>query len=218
MHAPVPKPTPEAIAMNKAEQESREETGRIHNVMMNFHKHPDMSKSAKVGEPNLDPEVVASAPALVEQLNNEIQLGVVAANQKLGVQSVKAGTGAAPGANQPAPSSDQPASTGATAPAATPDATAGAPAATPPDRTNELQLTPQADQAATQGSAASLRALNRAPSHRIRKPPQPAQSGNNGQQQAGSATSTDNSQQNSGTQDSSSKKKSKKGIRKLIPF
>jgi outer membrane protein assembly factor BamD len=202
LHAPVPQATPEAIAMNKAEEESREETGRIHNAMMNFHKHPDMSMSAKVGEPNLDPEVMASAPALVQQLNNEIQLGVVEANQKLGVQSVKAGTGAAPGANQPAPGSSQPAVAGA-------DSTTGTPAAQPPDRTNELQITPQADQAATQGSTGTQQ-----------QAAQPAQapSSNSDQQQAGNTNSNGNGQQNSDTQDSSSKKKSKKGIRKLIPF
>lgn len=202
LHAPVPQATPEAIAMNKAEEESREETGRIHNAMMNFHKHPDMSMSAKVGEPNLDPEVMASAPALVQQLNNEIQLGVVEANQKLGVQSVKAGTGAAPGANQPAPGSNQPAPTGA-------DSTAGTPATQPPDRTNELQITPQADQTATQGSTGTQQQAAQ---------PAQAQSSNSDQQQAGNTNSNGNGQQNSDTQDSSSKKKSKKGIRKLIPF
>jgi hypothetical protein len=118
------------------------------------------------------------------------------------VQSVKAGTGAAPGANQPAPGSNQPAPTGA-------DSTAGTPATQPPDRTNELQITPQADQAATQGSTGTQQ-----------QAAQPAQapSSNSDQQQAGNTNSNGNGQQNSDTQDSSSKKKSKKGIRKLIPF
>src|SRR5205823_5596791 len=130
MKALVPAPTAEALAQNKAEENSREETGRFHSVMNNFRKKPDINKSAKVGEPSMEPEEVASAPALMKHLNDEIQGSTAAAQptQKLGVEGVKVGTGAAPEGNQPPPGSqNQPAdNTGAQ---------------TPPDRVNDIQTT-----------------------------------------------------------------------------
>ena len=130
MKAPVSAPTAEALAQSKAEEDSREETGRFHSVMNNFRKKPDINKSAKVGEPSMEPEEVASAPALMKHLNDEIQGSTAAAQptQKLGVEGVKVGTGAAPEGNQPPPGSqNQPAdNTGAQ---------------TPPDRVNDIQTT-----------------------------------------------------------------------------
>jgi outer membrane protein assembly factor BamD len=190
MHAPVPKATPEAIAMNKAEEDSREDTGKMHNFMGNFRKHPDMARSSKVGEPSLDPEVVSSAPALVQELNTQIQTGVVESNQKLGVQSVKAGTGETPGANQPAPTSTTP---------------AVAPAAPPPDRTNELQPTSTTDTPADPAAPGAQQTA-------------PAQPDAAGAQQNSQTAQPSSGQQGADTQDSSSKKKDKKGLRKLIPF
>src|SRR2546430_3773907 len=50
MNRPVPVPTQEAIAQNKAELEGREELGRFKSVMLNLHKHPDTAMAAKTGE------------------------------------------------------------------------------------------------------------------------------------------------------------------------
>jgi len=130
LKAPVPTPTAEALAQSKAEEDSREEAGRFHSVMNNFRKKPDMHQAAKVGEPSMEPEEVASAPALMKHLNDEIQGGTAAAQptQKLGVEGVKVGTGAAPEGNQPPPGSqNQPA-----------DGTGAVP---PPDRVNDIQAT-----------------------------------------------------------------------------
>ena len=124
MKAPVPMPTPEAVAQSKAEEDSRESSGRIHKMMGNFRKHPDVAKSAKVGEPPMTDEEVESAAAVVQRLNNEI----LEASGKATIESAKPGTGAVP-ANQPPPSSQdnqQPAS-GTTTP--------------PPARTNEIGAT-----------------------------------------------------------------------------
>ena len=142
LKAPVPTPTPEAIAANQAEEDSRSDVGKVHRVMSNFHRHPEMAKAARVGEPNLDPETIDSAPALVQQLNQEITTASLQANQKLGVEALKAGTGPAPTSNQPAPGS-QPAAT---------NPGDGTPAATPPDRPNEMQNSSAAD-GANQASA-----------------------------------------------------------------
>ena len=53
LHLPVPQPTPEAVAQNHAEEESRGHTDMRGRLMENFHKHPDASTTAKVGEPTL---------------------------------------------------------------------------------------------------------------------------------------------------------------------
>ena len=50
---PIPKPTEVAIAQNKAEEQSRSETGRFDRMMLLFRKHPDMAQAAKVGDPTL---------------------------------------------------------------------------------------------------------------------------------------------------------------------
>jgi len=123
MKAPVPQPTPQAVAQSKAEEDSRESTGRIHRIMGNFRKHPDMAKSAKVGKPPMEDEEVQSAAAVVQHLNTEL----LEATGKASIESTKAGTGTPP-ANQPPPSSSnqdgqQPAS--------------GA-APTPPPQTNDI--------------------------------------------------------------------------------
>lgn len=128
MKAPVPKPTPEALAESKAEEESRASSGRIHRVMETFRKHPDAAKSAKVGEPNMQEEEVQSAAAVVQQMNNEI----LEASGKATIESAKAGAGAPP-ASQPAPNSNQPA---ANTQDSQPSTSGAAP--TPPPRTNDV--------------------------------------------------------------------------------
>ncbi|HEY6969748.1 MAG TPA: outer membrane protein assembly factor BamD [Candidatus Angelobacter sp.] len=94
LKAPVPTPTPEALAESKAEEESRGSSGRFHSIMSTFRKHPDVNKASEVGEPNLEEEQIISASAVVQHLDAEIKEA-----------AVKVGTGPAPGANQPPPSS-----------------------------------------------------------------------------------------------------------------
>jgi outer membrane protein assembly factor BamD len=145
LKAPIPVPTPEALAQSKAEEASREKLGMIDRVTSNFKKHPNVLSAGKVGEPNLQDEKVESAPELVKSLTTQItgiQLG-----QNIGVQAVGTGTGT-PGANDKAPSSQntQPATEG----------TAPTPA---PAQVNEIQKTAtdttQATPAATTDSQAA---------------------------------------------------------------
>jgi len=77
MGKPIPKATPEAIAQNKKEQESRGSLGTYGRMMLNFKKGPDVSQAAKVGEPTLvdpkqtsAPEIVRSASATMMQALN----------------------------------------------------------------------------------------------------------------------------------------------------
>jgi hypothetical protein len=142
MKAPIPQATPEAIAASKAEQQSRSDDRFSQKMMGNFKKHPSVARASKVGEPSMSDEKIASAPAMVQAVNNEI-LGITPqatpqAGQKMGIDAVSGGTGA-PGANEPPP--------GSAAPKAA------------PAQVNELQKTPPTDakaqDAAQPGSAQS---------------------------------------------------------------
>ena len=93
--------------------------------MDNFKKHPDVARAAKVGEPNLQEEKVASAPALVHELQAEM-IGATAtpapasgqSQENVGIAAVSAGTGT-PAPNQAPPGSSAQSNT-ATPPAAAP--------------------------------------------------------------------------------------------------
>lgn len=141
LNAPVPQPTAEALAESKAEEESRGSSGMSQRMVGNFKKHPSVVKAARVGEPSLEEEKVASAPALIQslqaQLNNggQLPVGDGQSSQNLGVEALGAGIGAAPGPNQAPPASRS----------------AGDPAAPPqaPAQVNEAQHSTDGAQAAT---------------------------------------------------------------------
>jgi len=65
MNMPVPTPTPEAIAQNKKEIESRGHEGMYGKLMENFRHSPDTTEAVKVGEPTLVDPKQASAPDFV---------------------------------------------------------------------------------------------------------------------------------------------------------
>src|SRR5450759_3128222 len=67
LNRPVPTPTAEAIARNKAEEDSREELGRMGRFKLILHRHPEMATTSKVGEPTLVDAKQTSAPALVKE-------------------------------------------------------------------------------------------------------------------------------------------------------
>lgn len=134
LNAPVPNPTPEAVAESKAEEQSRQSTGMVAGVLSNFKKHPMTAKAAHVGEPSLEDEKVASAPQMVQELQTQLA-AANAPNQKLGLEAVGGGTGTAPGANEPPPGTNgaKPSNAGAPPPAA-------------PGQVNEIQSSPAAGQ------------------------------------------------------------------------
>jgi len=100
LNAKVPTPTAEAMAESKAEEGSRGHISMMQGVTGNFKKHPMVAKAPHVGEPNLAEPTIGSAPALIQDLQRQMTekpAGTV------GVEAVRAGTGAA-GPNQPPPS------------------------------------------------------------------------------------------------------------------
>ncbi len=100
LKAPIPQPTPEAIAESKAEESSRDKVKLATKVTGNFKKHPNIALATKVGEPNLQEETVTSAPELVNDLTK--QLNGAPPSNNIGVQAVGTGTGT-PDANEKAP-------------------------------------------------------------------------------------------------------------------
>jgi outer membrane protein assembly factor BamD len=100
LKAPIPQPTPEAIAESKAEESSRDKVKLATKVTGNFKKHPNIALATKVGEPNLQEETVTSAPELVNDLTK--QLSGAPPSNNIGVQAVGTGTGT-PDANEKAP-------------------------------------------------------------------------------------------------------------------
>jgi len=100
LKAPIPIPTPEALAESKAEEASREKLKLVAKVTGNFKKRPNVSAASKVGDPNLQEETVTNAAAIVNDLTN--QLNGMQPSQNIGVKAVGAGTGT-PAANEAAP-------------------------------------------------------------------------------------------------------------------
>ena len=100
MGRPIPKATPEQIAQNKKEQESRGSLGSYSRLMLNFKKGPDVSQAATTGEPTLVDPKQASAPEIVRSATASV---VSALNAATGAATT--GTGTAPATNTEAPAS-----------------------------------------------------------------------------------------------------------------
>jgi outer membrane protein assembly factor BamD len=193
LHQPVPKPTQEAIARNKAEEESRHASSMTSHVIGAFKKHPDVALASKVGEPPLtDPQPV-SAQDIVRQAS-QAMLGKTpaAGNEKVSVEVVKDGS---PPPSDAAPRSDAGAASSAAASASS-DA-------------NELKPNVAADPNELKVSAPDE-------TQTLPAPPQINEIGNTAAQPADAASSSSNDTGTPGT--STSKRKKKKGIHKIVPF
>jgi outer membrane protein assembly factor BamD len=116
MKQPVPKATPQEIAQDKAEIASRGSLGHIGKVMENFHRGPDVSEAAKVGEPTLVDPRQTSAPDMVRSANASVTTALAGTGGTSHVSVERVNEGAPPAANAPVPRSD--AAPGTTAPAA----------------------------------------------------------------------------------------------------
>jgi len=149
LNAPVPVPTPEALAESKAEEQSRHSISMVDKLLGNVRKHPNLSLAPGTGEPNMSEEVIADAPRVLKEVNQQL-LGT--GNQKLEVAPVGGSNGNAPGANQPPPGSaaELPVASNAkpAAPAGSTVASAGgsstgegAPPAQAPPQVNEMPKT-----------------------------------------------------------------------------
>jgi outer membrane protein assembly factor BamD len=231
LHRPVPKATPEALAQNKAEEESREETSRFGRIKESFHKSPDVSEAARVGEPTLvDPKPVSATQVLQEATNTmRSALSPGSENNKASVDIVKDGT---PGPNQPTPRSDAPANATdpSTSTTGTQAATNAAPAAgnsgvASSDSSSNTagieELKPNTAAAPAQGAAQNSDGSSGSDAQSESSQPAPAPAQVN-EAASGSASTTASSgsadQPTQASNDSTSKKKKKKGLGKLNPF
>ncbi len=213
LNAPVPEPTPEALAESKAEESSREKLKFVSRVTGNFKKRPNVAIASKVGEPNLNDEVVESAPAIVNGLTAQMN-GLQAppaqpttatpsssgpqASQSVGVEVVGSGNGA-PAPNESAPGSanttSAPAGNPGTAANRASSATAGSNAGTA--NSTEGAPPPQAP--------AQVNEIQKPTGEGVDVTKDPA----SGPQKAGKVDKKS---------ESSSKKKKKKGLGRLNPF
>ena len=105
MKQPVPQPTPQSIAQDKAEIASRGSQGHVGKLMENFHKGPDVTEATKVGEPTLVDPKQASAPDIVRSANTSIMSSFSNLNGNNQVTVERVGN-APPPANAPIPRSD----------------------------------------------------------------------------------------------------------------
>jgi outer membrane protein assembly factor BamD len=111
MKQPVPKATPQAVEANKALIASRGKLGTYGKVMENFHKGPDVSEAAKVGEPTLVDPKQASAPDMVRSATDIAKSALEGGGNRITVERVNGN--AAPPPNAPVPRSDATTSGGA---------------------------------------------------------------------------------------------------------
>jgi outer membrane protein assembly factor BamD len=215
LHQPVPKPTKEAIAQNKAEEDSRKAPSTLSRLMKNFEKHPSVADAAHVGEPTLVDPTPMSASDVVQAAAKATMTPAKSTTDNNSV-AVEIGKGTPP-ADQPAPRSDvAPTDSGATTPAENSENTtnpnelkpnvapadanelkpnvpaADSQALPPPQQVNEIQTTDQQSASSTQTGANS---------------PTPD-----------SANSSNAKQTDDEADTASSKKKKKKGIHKIVPF
>jgi len=153
LNAAIPSPSPEAMAQSKAEEQSRGTLTMTQKVMGDFQKHPKLVRSAKVGEPNMNPEEVASAAAMLKELTAQMAPQPAAqATQKLGIEAVGGGSGPAPGPNAPAPGSANTPAAGSGDRGSS--SSEGAPPTPAPPQVNEVQK-PASDGAESAQSAAT---------------------------------------------------------------
>ena len=205
MHRPIPTPTPEAIAQNKAEEESRGSTGMYGRLKGNLRKGPDMAQAVHKGEPVLVDPQQTSAPEELKQFNERVFQEVAAAQGHgggSGSLAIEAPKDGAPLTNGPAPRSDS-GTQGSGETNAPPDPNAipvltpvapettgpqdNAGQALPPTQINEANQPPADPNAASSSSSSSTA------------------------NQAGQSTQSNNDY-------STNKPKKKKGLRKIIPF
>jgi outer membrane protein assembly factor BamD len=197
---PVPVPTPQAIAENKAEEESRRHMSFRQSLMLTFHRSPDVSETARVGDPTMTDPKQASAPDFMRHAGD-----VLAGKEGGGSKSLKieqAGTGV-PAPNQPIPRSDS-----AVDPNAAPQQDNGVP---------ELPITNQQPSPAASQQNAAPAAV---PSQTSGDPAPPVPPSQANEIKKVSDTSSTAPQQSAadGQTASSSKKKKKSKLGKLIPF
>ena len=190
LHRPIPQATPQAIAENKQEIESRHEVGHLSHMMSGFHRHPDVSQAAKVGEPTLVSPRETNATDVAREAR-QAAIGSSAGPSTVSGEVVSTGAPRPP--NQPVPrsTSTEPSASGSTA------------GATDSNAIPELPPLPDTSQPPTQAPQQAPAQVNEAAGDQSS-----SSSASSGSQQASYSSSAD--VQGSNDSQSSSKKKKKK--------
>jgi outer membrane protein assembly factor BamD len=200
LHQSIPRPTKAAVAQNRAEIASRNESTTVQKLMGLVKKGPDMATATHVGDPSLaDPTPVAATSVV----HSETVSAMGTSERGATVEIIKP--------NQPA-AADGSASPAEAMPGGSPFGRAPAgnnpPAA--PD-SNELKPNPPTD-------PNELKPIDNGSDQALPPPPQVNEI-HQGQSSSSTATaSADNSAPASDEELSSSKKKKKKGLKKIVPF
>ncbi|HEX3319658.1 MAG TPA: outer membrane protein assembly factor BamD [Terriglobales bacterium] len=218
LEMPVPRPTKAAVAQNKKEIESREESGMMNQMLGSFRKHPDVAQATRVGEPPLVNPKETSATEVVQAATKAMIGGGAGGNNTVTVETVGKG---APPPSEAAPRSD---SSPETQPAATPTASADTQPATGPAADNPATPTTSAGELVPNTQPADPNELkpntelkpNADPGTNLPPPQQVNELNTNAP--AASVSSSSGSELASPEEVSSSKKKKKKGIKKVVPF
>jgi outer membrane protein assembly factor BamD len=215
MKLPVPTPTPEAIAQNKKEIESRSQLSMYGKVMENFKRGPDVTSASKVGEPTLVDPKQSSAPEFVRQATSAITAGMPGAENKASAEVVN--NGATPPASSALPRSDEAATTTgpATAPANTPAATApsaggpvsGAPASGTTNSEAAAELGNDLTPAPAPGATAAPSGGTASSSSTDNSPPASPTTASNSSSASGASTQNQAPPVNNSTESTSKKKK-----------
>jgi outer membrane protein assembly factor BamD len=207
LHQPIPRPTKAAVAQNRAEDESRRDTGmfgRLKSVVM---KHPDVSQATKVGDPSLaDPTPISAQDLSRKEITSAMGGG---GEKSIAVETVNHG---APPPNEAPPRSDTPAAGGS--PFGQPGKSAD------PNELKPIEPAPSQPAASAQADPNELKpTAESGPSGDQALPPPPQvneiQQGNSS---SSAATAASSSTPASDEDISSSKKKKKKGLKKVVPF
>ncbi len=216
---PVPTATPEAIAQNKKEIESRGALGMWGRTMLTMRKRPDIAPTSRVGEPTLVDPRQTSAPEVAKHT-----MDVITGGDKHEVSVERVGTGQ-PAPNQPVPRSDNQVDPNATQPAQQQDD--GIQSLSPSGGSQPAAETPAAQpQAAPSQPASTVQQASPAPvaeNHAAEPgggaaPVAPAQVNDVNSGTTDQASSSSSSSEPDDKDVSSSKKKKKKGLSKLNPF
>ncbi|HET7751765.1 MAG TPA: outer membrane protein assembly factor BamD [Terriglobales bacterium] len=244
LRQPVPTPTPQAIAQNKAEEASRRETGMVGRVMNNFTRHPEMAEAARVGEPTLvDPKPTSATQVAQEAVRALATSDVGQGSGTVSVEQLK--PGATPPPSQPIPRSDGADTTpvpagnnvpsagdngggsGSSAASAPPAGNAASPAASTDSNSGGIEDLTSATSGTTQGSGTAAQPAGTSAPAGNNQPAQsndgltaPAQAPaqiNDAASNSAQQAKTQNTQSSS-DQGSSSSNKKKKKKHKLVPF
>lgn len=209
MDLSVPTPTQEAIALNKKEMDSRGEIGKMDSLMSMFHKHPNLERASKVGEPTLVDPKQTDATELIREANDILKEASNPASNKVSVETVK--DGKVP-ESQPVPRSDSgPATPGTSGSSSDPNEKPVTPNdwnQVAPDSANTPAVQP-ATKGATEAPKPAPEQVNEADVDKANSTSATSDA------KAGTSTASKSANDKS---ESSSKKKKKKGLGKLNPF